>query len=105
MTGGLAVRNEFWFKVVEMLQQNWAIIEPAPDNRVRVIFISDASTIFDEMTFKTEAEASAGLTRNGFRRLANSPELQSFLRAPEPPFHRGVHPNGPIYSSGRFWLS
>jgi len=31
--------------------------------------------------------------------------LQSFLSPPSPPFGSVPHPNGPIYSSGRFWRS
>ncbi len=86
-----------------MLQQNWAAIEADASGAVRVYFVSDTGGIFDEMTFASEAEAIAGLTRNGFRQFADAPNLQSFLRAPHPPFRTGHHPNGPIYSSGRFW--
>jgi hypothetical protein len=95
--------DDLWVKVVEMLQQNWAALEPDSSGRCQVWFISDTGGAFDEMTFVTEAEAAAGLTRNGFRRFADAPDLQAFLRPPKPPFHPGQHPNGPIYSSGRFW--
>ena len=94
---------DLWVKIVGMLQQNWAAVEPTDAAAVRVIFITDTSGVFDEIAFGSEAEAVAGLTRNGFRRFADAPDLQSFLRAPEPPFRPGRHPNGPIYSSGRFW--
>jgi hypothetical protein len=95
--------DDLWVKVVDMLQQNWAAIDFAESEGVRVYFISDAGGVFDEMAFGSEAQAIAGLIRNGFRRLADAPDLQSFLRAPEPPFRPGHHPNGPIYSSGRYW--
>ena len=95
--------DHLWVKVVEMLQQNWATIEPDASGGVRVYFISDTGGVFDAMAFASEAEAIAGLTRNGFRRFADAPDLQSFLRPPEPPFQAGSHPSGPIYSSGRFW--
>lgn len=95
--------EDLWVKVVGMLQQNWAAIEQTDSAGVRICFITDTSGVFDEMTFGSAAEAVAGLTRNGFRRFADSPDLQSFLRAPEPPFRPGSHPDGPIYSSGRFW--
>lgn len=94
---------DLWVKVVGMLQQNWAAIEPTDAAGVRVCFITDTGGVFDEMTFFSDTEAVAGLTRNGFRRLADAPDLQSFLRPPDPPFRPGSHPNGPIYSSGRFW--
>ena len=97
------IGSDLWVKVVGMLQQNWAVIEPNDATGVSARFITDTGGIFDAMTFASEAEAVAGLTRNGFRRFADAPDLQSFLRAPEPPFRSGTHPNGPIYSSGRFW--
>ena len=104
MNGAAEIRSDdLWVKVVGMLQQNWAAIDPADPAAVRVRFITDTSGVFDEMTFSSEAEAVAGLTRNGFRRFADAPDLQSFLRAPESPFRPASHPNGPIYSSGRFW--
>jgi hypothetical protein len=38
--------TDHWVKVVEMLQQNWALIEPGPAKRVFVYFVSDASGVF-----------------------------------------------------------
>lgn len=40
--------TDFWVKVVEMLQQNWALIEDEVAGAVRVYFISDTSGVFDE---------------------------------------------------------
>lgn len=94
---------DFWVKVVDMLQQNWAIIQYDPSDGARVFFISDRSEIFDQLTFRDVTEAEIALARNGFREFANAADLKSFLRAPLPPYREGRHPNGPIYSSGRFW--
>ncbi len=96
--------NDFWVKVVEMLQQNWALIEEKPDGGVCVYFIGDTSGVFDELSFPSADDAIAALRRNGFKHFADDEKLQSFLRPPEPPFHRQPHPNGPIYSSGRYWV-
>ena len=98
------VRDDFFVKVVEMLQQNWAIIEPVSSTGVCVYFISDTSGVFDEIELYSEAVAITALKRNGFSRYADEPNLKSFLRPPAAPFHRHSHPNGPIYSSGRFWV-
>lgn len=95
--------RDFWVKVVEMLQQNWALIEPAAGETAVAYFISDTGGVFDEISFPSTAEAVDALCRNGFRRWAADRELQSFLRPPAPPFRRSRHPNGPIYSSGRYW--
>jgi hypothetical protein len=94
--------DDLWVKVVEMLQQNWAAIEPEAEG-VRVFFISDTSGVFDDMAFPGQAEAEAALTRNGFRRFRDAPGLQAFLHPPAPPYRAATHPNGRIYSSGRFW--
>jgi hypothetical protein len=103
MTETLTIQaTDFWVKVVEMLQQNWALIEDGSD-AVCVYFISDTSGIFDEIAFPSASIAKEALRKNGFRRFADSPDLQSFLRPPSAPFRRAPHPNGRIYSSGRFW--
>lgn len=97
--------SDFWIKVVEMLQQNWAVIEPAEPDGVRVYFIDDGGGVFDELAFPSADAAAKALTRNGFDRYALSPDLQKLAIPPSPPFDRRDHPNGPIYSSGRFWRS
>lgn len=92
-----------WVKIVDMLQHNWASIEPGLGGGATVWFYSDTSYVFDQMGFASISEAEQALSRNGFSHFASDPDLQSFLRAPEPPFRQGSHPNGPIYSSGRYW--
>lgn len=94
--------RDYWFKIVEFLQQNWALVDP-DERGVTVRFIGDTSGVFDEIVFSSSEEADHALARNGFRRLADDEKAQSFLRPPEPLFVRRPHPNGPIYSSGRFW--
>jgi hypothetical protein len=84
--------TDFWVKVVEMLQQNWALIENEPGTAVRVLFVSDASGVFDEMAFPSDFAARQALSRNGFKRFADSPDLQSFLQPPPTPYHRINHP-------------
>ena len=95
---------DYWVKVVEFLQQNWALVDEDADGRSRIFFINDASGIFDELVCETPNEAREALIRNRFLEFSASADLQSFLRPPPAPFHRGTHPNGPIYSSGRFWV-
>jgi hypothetical protein len=96
--------RDYWFKVVEMLQQNWALIEPAASG-VTVYFINDTSGVFDEMPFPSMTVAADALRLNGFNRFADDRRASAFLRVPPPPFYRQPHPNGLIYSSGRFWRS
>lgn len=94
--------RDYWFKIVDFLQQNWALIDPHAGG-VIVRFFGDTSGVFDEMTFTTEFAAVEALARNGFRRYADDVAAHASISKPEPPFRRAAHPNGPIYSSGRFW--
>jgi hypothetical protein len=97
------VNRDYWFKIVEMLQQNWALID-TDKSGVTVWFFGDTSGVFDVMKFALLTEAEAALLRNGFRRYADDTKVQEFIAVPQPPFKRQPHPNGPIYSSGRFWV-
>ncbi len=95
--------RDYWFKIVEFLQQNWALIDEVEDNNFIVYFFGDTSGVFDQIEFPTLAQAEQGLTRNGFRRYIEDLQSQKFIACPNPPFHWREHPNGLIYSSGKFW--
>ena len=94
--------REYWFKIVEFLQQNWALIDPT-ETGVIVYFLGDTSGVFDEILFDSQQEAEVALRRNGFRLYADDPKAHEFIAVPDAPFTRRPHPNGPIYSSGRYW--
>jgi hypothetical protein len=94
--------RDFWVKVVEMLQQNWALIEPEGD-QVTVYFLHDLGGVFDEIPYGSLREAQTALCINGFRRFDADPSFAKICAPPKPPFRRGKHPSGPIYSSGQFW--
>jgi len=95
--------RDYWFKIIEMLQQNWALIDIDPDGSCLVYFMHDGSGVFDEMHFTSEQEAQSQLKQNGFRRYAEDSKAQEFISTPKSPFYKDSHPNGPIYSSGRYW--
>ena len=95
--------RDYWFKIVEMLQQNWALIDIDPSGSCRVYFVHDGSGVFDEMHFISEQEAQIQLKQNGFRRYDEDNKAQELIGAPKPPFYKDSHPNGPIYSSSRYW--
>jgi hypothetical protein len=98
----LIVSRDFWFKIVDFLQQNWALIDGASDV-VTAWFLDDGGGVFDRLTFATKVEAEHALRRNGFRRFADDRRAQTFIATPRTPFHHRPHPNGPTYSSGRYW--
>jgi len=63
----------------------------------------DGSGVFDMLKFSSLKKVQEGLIRNGFRRYDEDNEAQQLIGIPKPPFHKDTHPNGPIYSSGRYW--
>lgn len=96
--------RKYWFKIVEFLQQNWALIdEDALGAGCTVFFFGDTSGVFDRLLFPSVAEAEVALLRNGFKLYDTDPKAQAFIGKPEPPFWESRHPNGAIYSSGRYW--
>jgi hypothetical protein len=94
----------YWFKVVEFLQTNWALIDEHPNGRAQVWFVNDLSGVFDSIVFNSLSEAVDGLVDNGFELLSESPSASKFLAPPEKPFKYEPHPNGRIYSDSRFWV-
>lgn len=97
--------NDYWVKIVDFLQQNWALIEPKKDRmEVSVYFIGDTSGVFDIIDFSSRDIAENALIRNGFQKYLDPTEnFTEFLYPPQPPFKWRDHPNGKIYSSGRYW--
>jgi hypothetical protein len=96
--------RDFWVKVVEMLQQNWALIEPK-GSKVTIYFLHDLGGVFDEIPYQSLHEAQTALRINGFRRYDEDPAYSEMFARPEPPFRRVQHPNGAIYSSARHWVN
>jgi len=93
----------WWVKIVGFLQQNWAIIRS--DGVTIVLFANDLGGIFDWIEFSDEWSAQRALTRNGFSEFDKDLALREFLMPPEKVIGFRSHPDGPIYSSGRFWKS
>lgn len=96
--------RDYWVKVVEFLQQNWALIDVQHDRSAVIYFMHDLGGVFDQISVSSLDDARIALKRNGFEHFASTPSLQEFLHPPTEPFRREKHPNGEIYSSGRFWL-
>jgi hypothetical protein len=88
------IAQDPWIKVVGMLQQNWAVIIERKN---------DGCGVFDEISFPTYKQAKMSLLRNGFSKYFDDKELQKFIELPYGEFKERSHPNGKIYSNGRFW--
>jgi hypothetical protein len=76
-------RWDYWFKVIEMLQQYCALIDSGVEDVV-VYFFSDTSGVFDEMRFPSQEAATRELPTNGLRRISADARAPSFLRCTEP---------------------
>ena len=100
ITANLA--NDPWFKVVDFLQHNWAVIVNQGDSML-VVFYGDTCGVFDEIAFNSESDAVEALVRNGFAKYKDDENAQGYIGLPRGDFHEREHPNGRIYSSGRFW--
>jgi hypothetical protein len=67
--------RDYWFKIVEFLQQNWALLDEEADHEgCTVFFLGDTSGVFDRLHFSSVAEAEQALRRNGFARYAEDEE-------------------------------
>lgn len=94
--------DDFWFKVVAMLQQNWAVIEGDGD-RVKIVFFDDRNQIFDQLLYGNHHEAERALRKNGFGRYTDDPGSHDFIAKPDRPFVHSPAKLRPIYSSGEYW--
>ena len=91
-----------WFKIVDFLQQDWAVIIDDEESAL-VVFYGDTCGVFDEISFASEDEATEALIRNGFAKYIEDGEAPGFISLPRGKFHEQEHPDGRIYSSGRVW--
>ena len=87
--------REYWFKTVDFLQQNWALVDEAIEGVV-VWFFGDTAEAFDPQAFAMLAEAAPALWRNRFRRHADDPNMGIDSEATA-----AKSPNGLVYLSGR----
>ena len=94
--------EKYWVKIVDYLQQNWALIERSEtDEKVTVFFIQDSSMIFDKIEFDQVRDAEKALEKNGFKLYLDENEnFTEFIVPPKKPY--GESPR-PIYSSGQYW--
>src|SRR6266446_3353052 len=81
--------RDFWFKAVEMRQQNWALIDGSPNGSVTVFFLHDRAGVFDRLGFASRAEAGVALVRNGFRRYLEDQPCPDHDAAAVPAVLRG----------------
>jgi len=96
--------DDWYVKIVGMLQQNWAIIKLG--EKTQIIFVNDPGDVFDIIEIKDQETAHDKLTQNGFSKFSSpiSPTnrpLNEFLTPPFKVVDTGERRN--IYSSGEYW--
>lgn len=96
--------EDFWIKVVGMLQHNWAVIRPTRRGQIEILFFDDGSLVFDKIPGSSFQQAEADLRRNGFLPHDDPEEdFRDFIAKPRAPFLMGSASKRPIYSSGEYW--
>ena len=97
--------TDYWVKILDNHQENWALLEPSGfTDGCTVFFLGSNSGVFDRLRFHKTSAALDELRLNGFHRLSENQRARELYEVPpQPPFFEWQHPNGPIYSSGRFW--
>lgn len=99
--------GDTWVKLLENHQQNFALIVPS-DPGCRLVFFSDHLGVFDELALPDSKQAESALRRNGFVPTEHGTydglfgDITDYFSGSE--FHARPHPNGRIYSSGRYWV-
>lgn len=91
-----------WFKVISMLQQNWAVCEPTA-TVCRVRFFDDDSSVFDRLEFPDTSAAAIALAHNGFTRIRDRPSFMTVAPLPRFPLTDAGSNSRPVYSSGDHW--
>lgn len=91
-----------WVKIVGFLQHNWAIVARSHGESF-IVFFSDTAGVFDWILTEDRTQAEQALLRNGFERYEDGSELASVVPRPRGDFRLSEHPNGRIYSGGRYW--
>ena len=94
---------EPWFKVLGMLQQNWAAVFPQTNGRAVVHFFGDDSRIFDTLEFDSAQTAEGALEFNGFTRLSEDPSFSYIAGVPTYPLTHKAESIRAVYSTGGYW--
>ena len=97
--------DDWYVKLVEMLQQNWAIIKLG--ETTQIIFVNDPGDVFDIIEVKDQETAHDKLMQNGFDKFSSPSRkryrpLEEFLTPPFKVVDTGERRN--IYSSGKYWV-
>ena len=115
------ISHDWWVKVLEMLQHNWALIEEL-DGKYIVYFFHDLGTtkrfpkeytlrqlrnrcaVVDSLEFDSLEDAQGALRRNDFERLEENPGPWDGYQ-PHGNFYDARGGEEGIYSKAGYWVS
>ena len=100
MTGGHSERLTWYYKPIDMLVINFAIISEDRPNLIR--FVDQTGYVFDRMPFVETTSLHEELMRNGFKEVADD-DFVKLVGLPEAINDLGGETQ-PVYSSGKFWI-
>ena len=93
--------NTWYYKPIDMLVINFAIISKDIPNVIR--FVDQTGYVFDRMAFDDTTSLDDELIRNGFKEVADE-DFVKLVGLPEAIKDLGGETQ-PVYSSGKFWLA
>ena len=95
------LQNTWYYKPIDMLVINFAIISEDRPNLIR--FVDQTGYVFDRMTFNAAVLLHEELIRNGFKEVADD-DFIKLVGLPEAIKDLGGETQ-PVYSSGKFWIA
>lgn len=108
--------REWWFKVLGMLNENWALIEDTPEKATVYFFHSSGmptmsikprngpwSAIVDSLEFSDWESAANALSRNGFTQFSAIADAWEGNPPPEEKFYDAREKEPGIYSKQGYW--
>jgi len=99
-----ALSQRLWVKVLDMLQQNWCLIEYVGGQSVEMVFFDDHGSVFDWLPTAGIKEAEQALKTNGFFWMYESPSFYLASGVPKRPKSGERFRDRPVYSSGEYWI-
>ena len=94
------LQNTWYYKPIDMLVINFAVVSVEVPNAIR--FVDQTGYVFDRMTFDANTLLHEELIRNGFKEVADD-DFVKLVGLPEAINDLGGETQ-PVYSSGKFWI-
>ena len=94
------LQNTWYYKPIDMLVINFAVISEDMPNVIR--FVDQHGYVFDRMTFDANTPLHEELIRNGFKEVADD-DFVKLVGLPAAINDLGGETQ-PVYSSGKFWI-